>query len=157
MAKTYHFKNISIVKPGIKIKVDMSRMERNFNDAQYALDSAIMTSMVPLMPHDGTGNFIGRTTAESASLAGTGVVVAAAGPYGRFLYEGKNMVDEKTGSPWARENEKKVLVSQYSGKTQAKENLTYSRAGAKAHWFDAAKAKDCDKWVDLVKAEIGKP
>ena len=157
MAKTHHFKNFSVVKSGIEIKIDMSRMERNFNNAQYALDSAIMTSMEPFMPLDGPGNFIGRTKAESASLAGTGVVVAAAGPYGRFLYEGKTMVDEKTGSPWARKSANKVPVSQYRGKTQAKENLTYSRASAQAHWFDAAKAKDCDNWVDLVKKEIGKP
>lgn len=156
MKKIHHFKNFSVVESGIEIKIDMSRMEHNFNNAQKALDSAIMTSMEPLMPLNGPGNFISRTKAESASLAGTGVVVAAAGPYGRFLYEGKTMVDEKTGSPWARQSANKVLVSQYRGKTQAKENLTYSRASAQAHWFDAAKAKDCDNWVGLVKKEIGK-
>ena len=157
MSKTHHFKNISIVKSGIKLELDMSRMERNINNAQRVLDEAVMTSMEPLMPLDGPGNFIDRTKIESASLAGTGVVVAAAGPYGRFLYEGKTMVDEKTGSPWARKAAKKVLVSQYSGKTKAKEKLTYSRSGATSHWFDKAKVKDCDNWIDQVKEELGKP
>ncbi len=59
-----------------------------------------------------TGQFINVTKAMSAAVAGTGKVVAAAPPMGRFLYEGRTMVDEKTGSPWARKGARKVLVSQ---------------------------------------------
>ena len=62
--------------------------------------------MVPYMPHE-TGTFINVTRAKSASLAGTGMVCAGTGPMGRFLYYGKGMVDELTGSPWARKRGKK--------------------------------------------------
>lgn len=135
------------------MKLDMSRVENNFNKAQFALDSAVMTSMVPLMPM-GTGQFIAETKAMSAAMAGTGEVVAAAPPSGRFLYEGKTMVDVKTGSPWARKGAKKVLVSEFGGKTNAKQNLSFS-GGAKPRWFDEAKKKDGDNWIDLVKKTAG--
>ena len=139
----------------VHLKLDLSRIEGNVNDAQYALDRAVMTSMVPLMPRR-KGSFIQETTSHSDAMAGSGVVEAATGPHGRFLYEGKTMVDEKTGSPWAKKYNEKVLVSQFGGKTKAKPNLTYSHRGAKAHWFDAAKEKDHDAWIDVVRKEVGK-
>jgi hypothetical protein len=101
-----------------------------------------------------TGLFIDITKAMSASYAGTGIVVAAAPPSGRFLYEGKTMVDELTGSPWARRGARKVLVSQYSGKTNAKPNLTYAN-GRQSHWFEEAKDRNAKKWVANVKKTAG--
>ena len=116
-----------------------------------------MDSMVPFMPMI-TGDFINRTRVESASLQGTGKVCAAAAPYGRFLYEGKGMVDEATGSPYARRGAKKVLVSQFSGRTAAKENLEYTRQAhpqAQAKWFDAAKRQYGSTWIRKAKAQAG--
>lgn len=150
MARTriHNFEGFSVKKVGIDIKLDMSRIEGNFNKAQYALDSAVMTSMVPFMPHR-DGSFINKTRAESASLAGTGEVVAAAAPEGRFLYGGKVMVDPVTKSAWARKGAKKILTTK---------SLQYSKAHnpkARAKWFDAAKKSDGDKWVRTVKEIAG--
>ncbi|WP_270231951.1 hypothetical protein [Clostridium fessum] len=116
-----------------------------------------MESMVPFMPMI-TGSFINTTCAASAAVQGSGVVYAAYGPQGRFLYEGKGMVDEQTGSPWARRGAKKVLVSQYGGKTRAKERLEYTRQAhpkAQAEWFEAAKKADEKAWIHLVKETAG--
>ena len=113
--------------------------------------------MIPFMPMI-SGNFINRTRAESTSLQGSGKVCAAAAPYGRFLYEGKTMVDELTGSPYARHGAKKVLVSQFSGQTAAKENLEYSKQAhpqAQAKWFDAAKRQYGSTWIRKVEAQAG--
>lgn len=144
MAKNiHHFDSFSVITDVVDIQVDMSRMEDNFNKAQFALDSAIMTSMEPFMPMQ-SGQFIAVTKGMSAAVAGTGQVVAAAPPSGRFLYEGKAMVGIKSRSAWAKKGEKKVL----SGG-----NLTYTRGGSK--WFDKAKAKDGDNWVHLVKKTAG--
>lgn len=147
MARTriHHFDGFSIKRAGIDIKLDMSRVEDNYNKAQYALDSAVMTSMVPFMPMQ-KGQFINITKTESASIAGTGEVVAAAAPKGRFLYEGKVMIGEKSQSPWAKKGEKKVVTDR---------NIRYSKTGAQSKWFDAAKKKDCDSWVDTVKNIAG--
>lgn len=154
MAKKIHrFEGFDITSDSVNIRVNPTQLEDKFNRAQFALDSAIMTSMEPFMPQQ-SGQFINRTKAQSAALAGTGEVVAAAAPEGRFLYEGKTMVDVKTGSPWARKGAKKVLVSQFQGKTNAKENLTYSRGSAQPHWFEPAKARDGDNWVRVVKKEV---
>lgn len=155
--KIHHFREISVVSGDIKINIKLNRFSDQFNKAQYELDSGVMTSMVPYMPMR-DGQFINLTRAESAAIAGTGEVVAAAPPSGRFLYEGKTMVDEKTGSPWARKGAKKVLVSQYKGKTNAKQDLQYSKhknPKAQSHWFDAAKKADGDKWVAKVKKTAG--
>lgn len=155
--KIHHFPEISVVSGDIKVNIKLDRFSDQYNKAQYELDSAVMTSMVPYMPMR-DGQFINLTRAESAAIAGTGEVVAAAAPSGRFLYEGKTMVDEKTGSTWARKGAKKVLVSQYKGKTNATENLQYSRhknPNAQSHWFDAAKKADGKKWVANVKKTSG--
>ena len=146
--RIHHFEGFSIKRAGIDIELDMSRHEENFNKAQFALDSAVMTSMVDYMPMR-DGSFINRTKAASAALAGTGEVVAATGPEGRFLYGGKLMVDPVTGSAWARKDAEKVLTTQ---------SLRYSKAlhpKAQAHWFDAAKEADSDKWVRVVKNIVG--
>lgn len=161
MAKTHHFENFSVIKNGIKIKLDLSRMESNFNKAQYALDSDVMTSMVPFMPHR-DGSFIQRTRAESATMAGTGEVVAAAGPFGRYLYEGKVMVDSVTGK-----GPRKIPIGpggyilrfRKGAKLKPTDRpLQFSKSHhpkAQAHWFDAAKKKDGESWVRTVKNIAG--
>lgn len=145
MEKIHHFKGFSIQESGVHIKVNLDRLEKNFNKAQYALDSAVMTSMVPFMPHR-DGSFIQRTRAESAYIAGSGKVVAAAAPFGRFLYMGKVMVDPRTGSAWARKGAKKITTDK---------NLRYSNPKTQSHWFEPAKKADKEKWVRTVKKIAG--
>lgn len=129
----------------IEMVVDLSRFEGQFEEAQFVLDSAVMTSMVPYMPHQ-TGTFINVTKAMSAAIAGSGTVVAASPPMGRFLYEGKVMVDPQTGSPWARPGAKKVVTDR---------NLKYSNPKAVPHWFEKAKERDGKSWVKAVKKVAG--
>ena len=146
--RIHHFDGFSIKKAGIDIQLDMDRVSDNFNRAQYELDSIVMTSMEPFMPKD-TSEFINVTKEMSAAMAGTGKVVAAAPPQGRFLYEGKVMVGEKSRSAWAKKAEKKVVT---------KNNIIYNKTKnpkARSHWFDAAKKKDINAWVDKVKETAG--
>lgn len=138
----------------IELEVDLSRFDKQYGEAQKLLDMSVMTSMLPYMPKV-TSIFIDVTKAMSDSIAGSGTVIAAAPPMGRFLYEGKVMVDEKTGSPWARKGAKKVLVSEFSGKTKAKKDITYSRKDATDHWFDTAKKNHLDEWLKDVKKTAG--
>ena len=104
-----------------------------------------MNDMVPYMPHrDGT--FVNLTRMRSSALQGTGKVVAGAPPQGRFLYEGKVMVDPVTGSPWARKGAKKVVTER---------PLTYSNPQATPHWFDTAKDAHGKSWIKGVKRIAG--
>lgn len=132
-------------KPNLEMRIDLSRFEKQFEDAQFALDSAVMKDMKPYMPKQ-TGTFVNITSAQSASLAGSGTVVAAAAPMGRFLYEGKVMVDPLTGSPFARPGAKKVVTDR---------DLKYSNPKATPHWFDTAKKNHGKSWVREVKKIAG--
>ena len=145
MNSTYHFSDKNLT---IKANIDLGRIEGNIQKAQFALDSQVMTDMVPYMPMQ-TGNFIQRTRAMSAAIAGSGKVVAAAPPMGRFLYEGKVMVGVDSHSPFARYGEKKVVTDR---------DLQYSTAAhpkVEKKWFDAAKRDHGRDWVKLAKRTAG--
>lgn len=160
MAKElYHFKGFSKKRANIEIEWDTTRLNRNLNKAQYALDSAVMESMEPFMPMD-SGQFIAATKAISASEAGSGRVTAAAPPYGRYLYMGKVMVDSQTGKGPMKITDKfgnVTLRFRKGAKLKATDRpLKYSRPGAQAKWFDAAKKKDSKEWVRVVEKELDK-
>lgn len=62
------------------------------------------------------------------------------GPYARYLYHGKLMVDPETGSAWARPGTTKVLTDR---------DLVFSKSvhsAAQDHWFEASKAQNLPKW-----------
>lgn len=130
------------------MEIGLGRFQGQYSKAQYELDSMVMTSMVPHMPMQ-TGTFINVTRGMSAAIAGSGKVVAAAPPMGRFLYEGKVMVGERTRSAFADKGEKKVVTEK---------PLQYSRhanPGATDYWFDIAKEADEDIWIAKVKKLAG--
>lgn len=132
----------------IELDVDLSRFEKQYGKAQYKLDNMVMASMQPYMPHR-TGTFINVTKAMSAAIAGSGTVIAAAPPMGRFLYEGKVMVDPETGSPWARPGAKKIVTDK---------DLEYDKSHnpkVTDHWFDTAKKNHGKSWVKSVKRIAG--
>lgn len=140
-----------------EMEIDLGRFDGQYSKAQFMLDSMVMTDMVPYMPMQ-TGQFINVTKAMSASIAGSGKVIAAAPPFGRFLYNGLVMVDEATGSPWARKGARKVLVSEYGGLSMADQKLDFSKGAhpkAQEKWFEAAKLEHEDKWKSTVKKTAG--
>lgn len=130
------------------MEIDLGRFEGQYSRAQYELDNMVMTSMVPYMPMQ-TGTFINVTRGMSAAIAGSGKVVAAAPPMGRFLYEGKVMVGERTRSAFAAKGEKKVAIEK---------ELQYSKhahPNATDHWFDEAKKNHGAEWVKKTKKLAG--
>ena len=71
------------------------------------------------------------------------------GPYARYLYYGKLMVDPVTGSAFASKGSTKVLTDK---------NLVFSTAvhgQAQARWFEASKAVNLEKWEQIAKKAIG--
>lgn len=130
------------------MQLDLGRFKGQYTKAQWELDNMVMTSMIPFMPMQ-SGTFINVTRGMSASIAGSGKVVAAAPPMGAFLYEGRLMVGERTRSAWAERGEKKVVTER---------NLDYSKAAhprAQSHWFEAAKAQYGEQWIRKVKQTAG--
>lgn len=144
-SKKFHFPGFSLVQGDIKVDVSLNRFQKQFQEAQYYLDSQVMNDMVPYMPHR-DGNFVNVTRLQSVALAGSGKVIAGAPPMGRFLYEGKVMIDPVTNSPWARKGAKKVLTDKA---------LTYSNPKATPRWFDTTKNNHGQAWIRGVKRIAG--
>lgn len=145
----------------IRMDVNLDRFHRQIEKAQYLLDSAVMDSMVPYMPKQ-TGTFVNATRAMSASLAGSGVVVAAAPPMGRYLYEGKVMVDAATGKgPMLIEESPGRFVPRFRKGARLKATdrpLNYSKKAhpkVEDHWFEKAKDVHGKQWIKLAKKEGG--
>lgn len=63
------------------------------------------------------------------------------GPYARYLYYGKLMVDPNTGSAFAPKGQHKVLTDK---------NLVFNTSmhgQAQSHWFEVSKAENLEKWA----------
>lgn len=152
-SRQFHFKGFSIVMGDIRCDVNLDRFSRQFQQAQTELDIMVMNSMLPYIPFN-NGTFARMTRAESTELMGSGKVIAGVPPMGRYLYEGKVMVDAATGNgpmkipgvgPRFHKGAKLKVTSR---------DLTYSN-GRQSHWFDAAKAAHGDAWVAKVKKIAG--
>lgn len=82
--------------------------------------------------------------ARTKSLANRTQVVDSSviypGPESRMLYNGKLMIDPDTGSAWARKGATKVVT----GKDLDIKTDVHSQA--QAHWFEASKAQNMEKW-----------
>ena len=70
------------------------------------------------------------------------------GPYARYLYFGKLMVDPATGSSYAQKGSTKVRTDK---------NLVFNKAmhgQAQSHWFEASKAENLEKWVRVADKAV---
>jgi hypothetical protein len=159
--KTIFIGKWGLVKGDIRVNIDLSRFDKQYQEAQTALDRAVMTGMEKYMPKV-TGNFIQRTKAISESMAGSGRVCAGAGPMGRFLYEGMKMVDSETGrGPYRIMTEEGAYIFRFrkGAKLRATDtplNFTKtSHPDVQAHWFEPAKEEFGSAWVKLAKEKAG--
>lgn len=143
----------------LKIDVSLDRIEKNVKKAQFYLDNQVMNSMIPYMPMR-TGSFINLTRAKSSAYAGTGRVYAGVSPMGRYLYEGKVMVNIATGKGPRplKDGDGNIIGFRFPKGSKLQPTtrpLTYSRPSATPRWFDTAKAQHKKQWVSGVKKIIG--
>lgn len=69
-------------------------------------------------------------------------------PYARFLYHGKVMVSDVTGSPWARKGETKHVINKKLDYNKTKNAL------AGGHWDERLQAAEGDKLRADVQAYV---
>lgn len=134
------FPRITYVGDGFRVDIKLSRFSRQFAEAQWWLGEQVLAGCKPFMPYQ-TGNLIQRSYTEK-----NGARVVFPGPYARFQYFGKVMVDPVTGSPWARKDAKKVLTDR---------PLNYAQPQATGHWFEEAKKRYGDSWIEGAKKIAG--
>lgn len=152
--RTFHFPGFSIVEGDIKVDVSLDRFEKQFQEAQFWLDSQIMTDMVPYMPFR-NGDFIKVTRQQSASIAGSGKVYAAYGPFGRYLYYGKVMVDKETGKGPMNIPGVGLRFRKGAELVATDRPLNYGNPKATPEWFETAKKNHGNNWVKGVKKRAG--
>ena len=140
MSDTFHFPYISYVVGGLRVEIDLKPYEQKHIAAQQWLGDRVLEDCRAVMPLL-TGDMQQRSYVRYG-----GREVVFPGPSARFQYGGKVMVDPDTGSPWARKGVKKVLTDR---------PLTYSNPEATDHWFDTAKARNGEYWINGVKERIG--
>ena len=118
------------------------RLAKACNRAEYAVAVQIERDTAPFVPAL-TGSLTQRTKVEEG-------MVIYPGPYARYLYYGKLMVDPETGSPWAKKGATKVLTNR---------NLVFNHTvhpQAQSHWFEASKAQNLDKWIRVADKAVKK-
>lgn len=132
---------------GVRFKLDSEenilarRGLETHGRAQKYVDSEVLRRNAPYLAHD-SGDYEKR--GRLGTEIGSGEVVYNTAK-GRFLYYGKVMVGERTGSPFAESNEKKIVTDR---------DLTYQGGGLRgAYHFERMKADHKD---DILKgaAEI---
>lgn len=133
----------------MKFSVDTSGMESvrdalqgACNRAEHAVAIQVEKDTQPFVPAL-TGSLTQRTR-----VIGSEVIYP--GPYARFLYYGKVMVDPATGSTYAPKGGHKEVTDR---------GLVFTKAmhpQAQAHWFEASKAQNLERWVRVADKAVSK-
>lgn len=120
----------------------MKRLEEAGPLAGHAVAVQIEKDTEPFVPASGApAGMYNRT-----QVVDTQVIYP--GPYARFLYNGKLMIDPDTGSAWARKGSTKVVT----GKDLKIKKHHHGKA--QSHWFEASKAQNMDKWERVAERAI---
>lgn len=121
-----------------EFKINLRRMNGNIKKAQAALINQIRIDTEQYVPA------LDLTLSNSAHAENKNTELVYNGPYARFQYYGKVMVDER-GSTYARPGGKKHVINK---------DLVYTKdrhPNATSFWYKKAKERYQDKWVKLVK------
>lgn len=137
---------VSYVEGNITVNIDLSEYPHRFKCAQQRLGEMVLESCKPFMPFL-TGSLQQRSTVDNG-----GREVVFPGPYGRYQYGGRVMVDSVTGKGPAMIHDKygmEVGLRFRKGAVLVATDrpLTYTRQGAQAEWFQPAKDKDMQMWI----------
>lgn len=132
---------------GVRFTVDTSSLDKAKKKlfeastlAEHAVAVQAMKDTEPYVP--------ALTESLSNRTQVYGSTIVYPGPYARFLYYGKLMVDPNTGSAYAPKGGTKVLTDK---------NLVFTKSThpqAQAHWFEASKAENGDKWIRVAEKAV---
>lgn len=120
---------------GIKAKVSQASEK-----AEHVVAVQAQKDTSPYVPAL-TGSLDQRTRVDGSEIV-------YPGPYARYLYYGKLMVDPATGSSYAKKGATKVLTDK---------DLVFNKAmhsQAQSHWFEASKAENLEKWVRVADKAV---
>lgn len=122
------------------LSVIPERLKAASKKAEHTVAIQVQKDTSPYVPAL-TGSLDQRTMVDGSE-------VIYPGPYARYLYHGKLMVDPETGSTYAPKGGTKVVTDK---------NLVFNKAmhsQAQAYWFEASKAENMDKWLRVADKAV---
>lgn len=128
------------MKVKVKANIDPNMMKNRIQRENHILAVQAAKDTEQFVPAL-TGSLSQRTQVKDGTII-------YPGPYARYLYGGKVMVDPDTGSQWAKKGATKVLTDR---------NLVFNRSmhgKAQAEWFEASKALNLRKWAKVYKRAL---
>lgn len=115
----------------VKVEINDAKLKARVDRANEILANEAMKDTDKFVPKL-TGTLSGGARVSDGQIV-------YPGPYARYLYHGKLMVDPKTGSSYARKGSTKTLT----GKPL---NVAKSNPMAQPEWFEASKGLNLEKW-----------
>lgn len=125
----------------------MKKLHEAGPKASQAVATEIARTTEPFVPAL-TKSLVNRTQAIDG-------MVIYPGPYARYLYYGKVMVDEHGHGPahFIDKHGNEVIQFPKGARLHATDrNLVFTTSvhpNAQAHWFEASKSQNLEKWVDV--------
>ena len=121
-----------MVEFDIQVDIPSDVLAEPASRAEHILALQIKKDTTPFVPAL-TGSLSTRTRVEEGT-------VIYPGPYARYLYYGKLMVDPETGSSYATKGKSKVKTDMH--------------VMAQSHWFEASKAQNLKRWIDVADKAV---
>ena len=115
----------------VKVEINDAKLKSRVDRANEILANEAMKDTDKFVPKL-TGTLSGGTRVSDGQIV-------YPGPYARYLYHGKLMVDPETGSSYARKGSTKTLT----GKSI---NVAKSNPMAQPEWFEVSKGLNLEKW-----------
>lgn len=122
------------------LSVIPERLKAASEKAEHTVAIQVQKDTSPYVPFL-TGSLDQRTRVDGSE-------VIYPGPYARYLYHGKVMVDPETGNAYAPKGGTKVVTDK---------DLVFNKAmhsQAQAYWFEASKAENMDKWLRVADKAV---
>lgn len=153
MSQIDHYAHFSWVHGNVHVDVDLSPTVERLKQAQAWLGDRVLEDSRAIMPIR-TGGLQQRSHTEDG-----GRRVIFPGPYARYLYGGKVMVDSVTGKgpmkiPVAP-GEYILRFRKGATLVPTSRPLTYSSPQAVPEWFEEAKRRHGNFWIEGVKEIVG--
>lgn len=136
----------------VEIKFNDKRIDRNMKEAQKLLNLTVRTDCEPLVPL-----LNGQLRRSATFPEGVyGGVLEYNTPYAHYQYVG-----EVYGPNIPRKDDNGNIIGWYSppGKKKhptGRKMAKYSQSETGSEWFSKAKERHGDKWLRLVREEVGK-
>ena len=140
----------------IEVNVDTSGVTDLLNDIKQNASKAQEIVAIQIMKD--TEKYVPALTGSlSIRTHLDGNTIVYPGPYARYLYYGKRMVDSKTGKGPMYIPEVGYRFRKYATLVATNTPLNYTKSMhplATDHWFEVSKANNIDKWERVAERAI---